>query len=98
MQFIINEIYWALRILFTSECWIRNNATDKKWDAMILSELETPVFKEVDKYLINLNGKDIWVANKFYDGVKFWPKPISKGMPTRRTVFKFYDALERSGL
>jgi len=91
LQVVIGEFYWVARILTTPSCWLRNSFTNKRWDSMVLSELKNPVFTNETQYDVSLSGKSIWIENKYYDCVSdggYGP------IPSRRTVFKFFDALE----
>jgi len=90
LQFIINELYWIARILTSPTCWLRNSFTNKKWDLMVLSELQSPSFTNRNNYDVTLNGRYIWIENRYYDCVC---DGVNGPIPSRRTVFKFFDAL-----
>ena len=94
-----SPVYYFLMVIITPPCWIRSGFTDKKWDKKVLAELKNPVFTDKNNYTVTFNGKIIWIENKPYDCVTDYSGG-HKGsiLPSRATVFKFFDALEESGL
>ncbi len=90
-----NELLCFLRIIMTPSCWIRNRSTNKQWDRMVLSQLKTPHFTENDNYTVMLNGVQMWVENYPYAyGTDY--TGLNDGMPSRATVFRLKDALDRA--
>lgn len=92
---MLNELLCFMRIFVTPSCWIRNERTDKHWDRRIRKELENPTFTDFTGRTVRLNGAKIWIANHPYASVTNHDRGIG-GMPSRRTVFMFDDALRRS--
>lgn len=71
--------------------WIRNDPTDRAWDAWINASLDKghlPI--PGDNYCFTLNGKKIWNAN--------WPYAwgssyLGHGLPSRMTALRLRNAL-----
>lgn len=88
-----------LRILFTPECWVRNNLTSPKVTKFINDSLDAghlPVSSGL--YTHELNGKTIWTANYPYaygriciDGSVL----KTTKLPDRATVFRLHDVIEQ---
>lgn len=82
------------RILTTPSCWIRNYRTNKFWDKKINQCLDNPCFSSLSEHAVMLNGMKIWIENHPYASVRdVCCKKL--GMPSRATVFRFYDALQK---
>lgn len=79
---------YLLRVLFTPSCWVRARKVDRVWDRVLNEVLDTnPEIKRVDAYRASINGYQVWVENCPYSALKS-PR---EGLPTRRTVFRFFD-------
>lgn len=98
MNFLSNMKY-GLQAIVTPSCWLRNHKTDSDWDRQVNAELNHPIFMNRDEYTVDLNGKTIWVANHPYASVRDYSTGVSsthgrtEKMPSRRTVFRFFDLL-----
>jgi len=93
----MNELMYLLKVFVTPMCWIRTSGTNRIWDRAIRHELKNPKFTNYDRYTVELNGKQIWVANYPYASFTDYATS-SKGMPSRRTVFMFNDALTKASI
>jgi hypothetical protein len=83
-------------ILFTlthPNYWIINGRYSKHLDSWILENIKIdPKFEAVDDYRATLNGKEFWIANYPYG----FSLDNMGTRPSRLTISKFYDALDRS--
>ena len=94
---MIDEFCYFLRVVFTPGCWIRNSFTNFKWDRLVREQLNNPSFSNLSHHTVFLNGVEIWVANYPYDCVSnYRGSHKAYRLPSRRTVFKFMDALEQA--
>jgi len=94
---MLNDLLYFLRVIFTPSCWIRNEFTNREWDREINIQLQNPVFTKKSEYTCDFNGQKIWISNYPYDYCTDYETGI-KGMPSRKTVFKFKDALDNAGI
>jgi hypothetical protein len=54
--------------------------------------LKNPKFSDFDGYMVTLNGWRVWVQNYPY-ACAYLHNAAAVGLPSRSTVFDFYDAL-----
>lgn len=93
------ELKLWFRVLTTPDCWIRLGKTNKEWDAELREHLKNPVF-EKNEYspdlIIKLNGIRVWVSNYPYSyGDKHCESDKPRKLPSRRTVFMLFDAVQK---
>lgn len=90
----LNCLVMFFRVMATPGCWIRNRLTNKEWDRKVLDLLEKGQFSEVGQYTVKLGGEQIWVKNYPYE-FGYNAYTTGTGMPSRSTVFKLKDAINR---
>lgn len=83
-------------ILFTllhPNYWLMKGRYSKHLDSWILETIENkPKFEKVSEYTATLNGIEFWIANYPYG----FSLNDMGARPSRLTISKFYDALDRS--
>jgi len=89
------EIKYFLKVIFTPDCWIRDNGTDIKWDKWMWKALEYPIFTELTHNTVKLESTTIWIQNYPYDTYYSPAATPHDNLPSRRTVLKFHDALKK---
>lgn len=102
MKFIIN-LYYALRVVVTPNCWTRNYNTSKELDGLINDMLDSGANIEIiDEYTTKLGGVILWTSNFPYaygriDSTAsrvFRNLRSLKGLPNRITVFRLKAAVD----
>ena len=91
----MNNLYYFIKVLLTPTCWLRNSPTSRHWDASVLENLKSPEWSDLQKHTVKLNGKTIWISNYPYASCTDH-RAIREFMPSRITVFKFFDAIEEN--
>lgn len=88
------KIKTLLRILFTPDCWIRNEATDKKVDKLINKLLNEHEIEYNGSCVGSIAGIKIWLANYPYAFGSLYDYEKIYGLPSRKTCFKLYDMIK----
>ena len=90
---------YLLRILFTTNCWIRNNRTNKSLSKFIEDTLNTGELPVIDDngYTIKLANRELWIENYPYSyGWNYMCSRINQTLPSRRVVFMLHDAVKKT--
>lgn len=83
---------YLLRVLTNPSCWIRSSATNKELDAAINKLLDAGADITFDSHTTTLGPLTLWTANFPYSyGQEYTIEGI--GLPSRKTVFRLYDAI-----
>lgn len=77
----LKELKFFLSFIFKPSTWLRNYPTNKEWDRECRRLISNATFKIKDRYLVEVDGRDLWWSNYPYASFNCGPF-----MPTRRTV------------
>lgn len=82
-----------LRVIFSPIHWIRNASTSHVLDEFILNALKNPRFEYVSRYVVKLNGLDIWIRNYPYAYGSM--DKYDGSLPSRTTVLNLKRAVDK---
>lgn len=88
---------YFFRVITSPSCWFRLYSYSEIWDETLNNMLDKPFFSKLDRYTVDLNGVTIWISNRWYACCASH-NPEFMSLPSRRTVFRFFDVMEKEVL
>lgn len=86
------ELMLLIRVLLSPSYWIRIYRYDSSYDKWLRLQLRNPIFTDMDKHTIKLNGKLIWIASYPYGSYRTYN---GSELPSRRTTLLMKCAIQK---
>lgn len=81
--------------LIRPQAWIRNESYNEVVDIWFTEALKNPTFTNVSEHTCNLNGKEIWISNRYYGGPYLYSGSDPQGFCSVANAAKVYKLTDK---
>ena len=80
--------------IVSPKAWVRDEPMNKIVDEWFTETLKDYTITDVDDYICTLNGKEVWIANRYFGGPYFYDARNPQGFCGIKNAKKLYKIVD----